>query len=160
LTPHMQDEEHAQANNTDDEQIQLNCAFHHLESRVNSSGYTSNMRIRVARSEVERTAAEGLTSEKRSYASTKCTACILLNRSVFLAKSDCSNGLSREYTRIQGFVARKLKRIVAASECGDSMHRSRDQVVYNRESDHNGTNYASGSGHPFFRRSDGRVGFP
>ena len=32
LTPHMQDEENAQANNTYDEQIQLGCAFHRMES--------------------------------------------------------------------------------------------------------------------------------
>jgi len=34
MTPQMQDEEDAQADNTDNDQIQLGCAFHRVESRA------------------------------------------------------------------------------------------------------------------------------
>src|SRR5262249_51052022 len=65
LTPQSQDQEDAKANNAHDEQIQLGCAFHRIESR--GSVRVNLQHCEFERSEVEPTPAKGLTSEKRNY---------------------------------------------------------------------------------------------
>ena len=61
----MQNEEDAQTNNAHDDQIQLGCAFHRVESRSSLRVYLQ--RCEFEWSEVEPTPAEGLTSEKGNY---------------------------------------------------------------------------------------------
>jgi hypothetical protein len=63
----MQNEEDAQANNTDDEQIHLGCAFHRIESRGSLRVYLEDCEFGWRGQKSNPRPPMGLTSEKRNY---------------------------------------------------------------------------------------------
>src|SRR5262245_34586452 len=99
----MQDEEDAQADDTDDKQVQLNCAFHFLKSRGRLSVHL------------------------------ECRRHIL--SPLFFANSGPG---SPEW-------------VLTPAEAVGAIALRQEVLICKR---------ACGSGHPFFRRSDGRVGLP